>query len=79
MDMCRTLIAKQTGSNSINSNGYVDSNTLASAFIQAYQNIGWFGGFANLDFEGDSSTKFEQTVLDQIRLNCYLNMNCQCV
>ncbi len=47
INLCRTLIAKPPSSKI---QGYVDSSVLDSAFGSAFNNFGWFGGYANLDF-----------------------------
>ena len=41
----------------------MDSFTLGNAFIQAKNNLGWFGGYANLDFETDKTGAFQGQVL----------------
>ena len=47
INICRSLIAKPPSSKI---NGYVDSSTLNAAFSSAFTSLGWFGGYANLDF-----------------------------
>jgi len=34
-------------------NSFIDSVTLQSGFNKISNSIGWFGGYANLDFETD--------------------------
>jgi hypothetical protein len=50
IDTCKTIIAKPVSSNrDRTSGGFIDSNTLSTAFAQMNSKTGWFGGFANLD------------------------------
>jgi hypothetical protein len=76
INICRTLIAKPSSSNT---NGYINSATLANAFATAMSNLGWFGGYANLDFEADANVAFQRTVLQPIRNSCLLGNNCFCL
>jgi hypothetical protein len=79
IDTCKTIIAKPVTSNlDRTSGGFKDSNTLRLAFNQMNSNTNWFGGFANLDFEGDSNLSFQQTVLQDIRNTCYSSSKCYC-
>jgi hypothetical protein len=79
IDTCKTLIAKPTSGNlDRTSGGFIDSNTLRSAFTQMNANTNWFGGYANLDFSGDSNLQFQQTVLQDIRDICYSTNKCFC-
>jgi hypothetical protein len=79
IDVCRTLIAKPSDPQScINSTEYVSPSILGNAFLQAYNNFGWFGGYANLNFETDKNAAFTDTVLSGIRIECIRSQNCFC-
>lgn len=76
IDLCRTLIAKPATS-AIDS--FISATDLAAAFVNAQSTLGWFGGYANLDFEADASSNFQAQVLRQVRSNCMTNSYCFCL
>lgn len=79
LDTCKTVIAKPTTSTFDRTSGnFIDSTSLWQAFTQLNLQNKWFGGFANLDFEGDSSLAFQLTVLQGMRSSCYSSGNCVC-
>lgn len=47
IDLCRTVIAKPANGRV---NNYIGASILSSAFQRARNELGWFGGYANLDF-----------------------------
>lgn len=51
IDFCRTIIAKSADSfTDRTSSSFIDANSLAASFNQLNNDIGWFGGYGNLDF-----------------------------
>lgn len=76
IDLCRTLIAKPANPNM---DSFISAADLSAAFINAQRNLGWFGGYANLDFEADPNSSFQAQVLRQVRLNCMTNNYCFCL
>lgn len=74
LDICRTLIANPTDqTGSWNYMQFLNPNDLNNAFMQAYSKMGWFGGFANLNFEADKDTAFVNTALSGVRDQCIRN------
>jgi hypothetical protein len=59
--------------------GFVGARTLGGAFMSARNNLGWFGGYANLDFEADMGLGFQNEVLQQLRADCLLQSDCVCL
>jgi hypothetical protein len=47
IDLCRTAIAKPA---SARVNSYITASSLGAAFQRARADLGWFGGYANLDY-----------------------------
>lgn len=79
MDTCKTLISKSTSGNADRTSGsFMDSDALRLAFSQINTNTSWFGGFANLDFSGDTTLQFQRNILQDIRSICYTDGNCIC-
>jgi hypothetical protein len=71
MDICKTVIAKPPiPSSTFNQDTFINSNSLGTLFSQAFSQVGWFGGYANLDFGGDSSGQFQLATLNAIRSSC---------
>lgn len=51
IDICRTLVAKPADQSATWSYmQFINSNDLNTAFGQAYNKVGWFAGFANLNY-----------------------------
>jgi hypothetical protein len=76
VDLCRTLIAKPA---SFRLGSFMAAGALGAAFDQARSQLGWFGGFANLDFEADSSGAFQQQAMQSLRQQCLLDGSCFCL
>ena len=67
MDICRTLIAKPITQIKLrNPTQYANSTNLQSQFTQAFNEMGWFGGYANLEHGADREN-FVDKVLGTIR------------
>jgi hypothetical protein len=78
-DMCRTLIAKPPDPNScLSSTEYISASNLNNDFLAAYTSLGWFGGYANLNFEADANSAFSNTALSGLRVQCLRSQNCFC-
>lgn len=71
IDICRTLIAKPAIANGTWNNAqFVNQNDLSAAFSQAYNNMGWFAGYANLNMETDKTGTFVKGVLSNLSDQC---------
>jgi hypothetical protein len=80
IDICKTVIAKPALlSSTFNQDTYINSNNLGSYFSQAFSQVGWFGGYANLDFAADSLGNFQLATLNAIRSSCNRYGNCFCM
>ena len=75
INLCRTIIAKPVSSID---QSYMSASLLSSAFTRAKTDMGWFAGFANLDFQSDSQGLFQQQVLQPLRFECLTKGNCHC-
>lgn len=65
------MLAKPVGASSTwNPRQVLDVASLSSVFGQAYTRLGWFGGFANLDYATDLDNSYVNAVLNNVRLQC---------
>jgi hypothetical protein len=51
---------------------------LNAAFSSAYDQLGWFAGYANLNYETDQNGSFANTALTNLRVQCERFRNCFC-
>lgn len=51
---------------------------LDSSFMQAFNKLGWFGGYANLYFESDRTGVFVNGALKSMRGECARSETCVC-
>lgn len=58
---------------------FISATDLGAAFVNAQSTLGWFGGYANLDFEADLNGSFQSQVLRQVRSNCMTSSYCFCL
>lgn len=79
IDICRTIVAKPATNNATwNSQQFMSQNEISSAFNQAFNKMGWFGGYANLNIETDKSGTFIKGILSNIMDQCIKFENCYC-
>jgi hypothetical protein len=72
IDACKTVISKPVnGQINLSKNQWVSSANLAEYYFMAYNQNGWFGGYANLDFQADTNYSFQEAVLKKTRDACF--------
>ena len=73
------MIAKPTStSGTWNPNQFIGQSSMKGGIMQAYNNYGWFGGYANLDFAADSNQFFVNEILGELRVQCIRYETCIC-
>lgn len=63
------MLAKPVGTG-WNTGQAMDAASLSSVYAQAYTRVGWFGGFANLDYETDMDGSYVNALLNNLRIQC---------